>query len=122
MSIFCDLVLNDVGKANLLNRTFALKFSDPAVAAFPNVPFSVENRLSEFGVSEEVVRDLLRELSVSKACGPYELSARTLLECADELFPPPPVQLTLPHIPVRYLSRAVVRSQYSPNIQKRNTK
>ena len=81
-------VHDDVGKAHLLNRTFASKFSDPVVAAFPNVPLSVETRLSVFGVSKEVVRRLLRELSVSKACGLDGLSARIICECADELAAP----------------------------------
>ena len=49
---------------------------------------SVENRLSEFGVTEEVVRRLFRELSVSKARGPDGLSARILRDCADELAAP----------------------------------
>ena len=80
--------LDDVGKANLLNRTFASKFSDPDVAVFPDVPYSIESRLSEFGVSEEAVRRLLRELSVSKAYGSDGLSARILRECADELAVP----------------------------------
>ena len=97
-------MLDDVGKANLLNCTFASKFSDPAVAAFPNVPFSVENRLSEFGVSEEAVRRLLRELSVSKACGPDGLSARILRECADELAALCPNSSTYPCPPVSSLS------------------
>ena len=52
------------------------------------MPYSIVDRLTEFGVSHEAVRRLLRDLVVSKACGPDGLSARVLRECADELAAP----------------------------------
>ena len=81
-------VSDDTGKANLLNRTFAAKFSDPDVTVFPEVTAIEGDRLTEFRVSEDNVRILLRNLVVSKACGPDGLSARVLRECADELAAP----------------------------------
>ena len=81
-------VSGDIEKANLLNKTFASKFSDPGAAVYPDVPAYVGDRLTEFRVSEEAVRHLLRNLVVSKACGPDGLSARILRECADELAAP----------------------------------
>ena len=49
-------VSDDVGKANLLNHAFAAKFSDPDVANFPDIPFSIDDRLTMFTVTEEAVR------------------------------------------------------------------
>ena len=80
-------VNDDVGKANLLNRTFADKFASPDVSSFPKVPFSVDATLTNFSVTEDSVRRLLQDLVVSKACGPDGLSARILRECANELAP-----------------------------------
>ena len=81
-------VNDDVGKANLLNRTFADKFASPDVSSFPKVPFSVDATLTNFSVTEDSVRRLLQDLVVSKACGPDGLSARILRECANELAVP----------------------------------
>ena len=81
-------VNDDVQKANLLNHTFAAKFTDPAVPFIPHVPFSIDATLGDFHVSEDVVRRLLQDLVVGKACGPDGLSARILRECAAELAVP----------------------------------
>ena len=78
-------VADDVGKANLLNRTFASKFSSPTATHIPPSAFTTNDTMSGFTVSEECVRSLLQQLVVSKACGPDGLSARILRECADEL-------------------------------------
>ena len=63
-------ISDDVQKADLLNRTFAAKFTDPGVSFFPDVPFTIDATLTNFHVSEDVVRRLLQELVASKACGP----------------------------------------------------
>ena len=81
-------VADDIGKANLLNKTFASKFSDPAATHLPDIPFSISSTLSDFAMSEEPVRRLLQQLVVGKACGPDGLSARILRECAKELAVP----------------------------------
>ena len=77
--------VDDISKANLLNHTFASKFSDPAVTHLPDILDRTNDTLTDFTVSVEAVRDLLQQLVVSKACGPDGLSARILRECADEL-------------------------------------
>ena len=79
---------DDVGKANLLNQTFVAKFTDPAVPAIPDVTSSIGLTLTSFNVSEDVVRRLLQDLVVSKACGPDGLSALIPRECANELAVP----------------------------------
>ena len=76
---------DDVEKANLLNHTFANKFSSSAASSFPEVPFSVDATLTEFSITEDAVRHSLQDLVVSKACGPDGVSARILRECANEL-------------------------------------
>ena len=81
-------VNDDVEKANLLNHTFARKFTSSDVPFFPDVPFSVDDTLVDFSVSEGAVCGLLQDLVVSKACGPDGLSARILRECANELAVP----------------------------------
>ena len=78
-------VTDNIGKANLLNATFASKFSDPAVTHFPDNSISNSDTLSDFAMSEELVRRQLQQLVVAKACGPDGLSARILRECANEL-------------------------------------
>ena len=79
-------IADDVGRANLLNRTFARKFFDPKVTHFPNSsPVTEADQLSGFTVSVETVRDLLKNLPLGKACGPDGLSSRLLRECSDEL-------------------------------------
>ena len=81
-------VADDIGKANLLNKTFASKFSDPAATHLPDIPFSISSTLPNFAMSEEPVCRLLQQLVVGKACGPDGLSARILRECANELAVP----------------------------------
>lgn len=81
-------VTDDVERANLLNQAFAKKFSSSTVTVFPNVPSCVDATLNDFYVSEDIVRSLLQDLVVGKACGPDGLSARILRECAVELAVP----------------------------------
>ena len=47
-----------------------------------------ENCMEEIELSEELVRDVLREVKVNKAAGPDEIYGRVLNECADELAKP----------------------------------
>ena len=79
---------NDSAKAELLNRTFAAKFSDPNVRALPLAPeYNVEN-LSSFEIVEETIRSTLLSTNRHKACGPDDVSARIIHECAEELVIP----------------------------------
>ena len=79
---------DDVQKANLLNRAFAAEFADPDVPFIPDVPFTTDIVITNFHVWKDVVRRVLQELVVSKACGPDGLSARILRECASQLSVP----------------------------------
>ena len=81
-------VEDDSAKAELLNRTFATKFSDPTVYDFPPTPDYPVDQLCSFHVSEEIVRETLRSVDRHKACGPDNISGRVVRECADELAVP----------------------------------
>ena len=84
----CRKVTDDLEKAELLNRTFASKFSDPAVTEFPQAASYQLDPLVSFRVSEGAVRQILCNLSPHKACGPDNVSARVIRECAVELSVP----------------------------------
>ena len=77
----------DLEKAELLNRTFASKFSDPAVTEFPPAASYQLDPLVAFRVIEGAVRQILCNLSPHMACGP-DVSTRVIRECAVELSVP----------------------------------
>ena len=79
---------DDRAKAELLNQTFAAKFTDPNVCVFPPAPDHMLDRLCAFHVSEDIVRETLRSVDRFKACGPDNVSGRVVRECADELAVP----------------------------------
>ena len=81
-------VTDDLQKAELLNRTFASKFSDTTVTELPPTPAYQLDPLLSFHVGEGAVLHVLRSLSPHKACGPDNLSARVIRECAVELSVP----------------------------------
>ena len=81
-------VTGDVERANLLNRTFASKFSNPEVTKFPETLIYDLPTLNRLFVSEDRVRSILNELNVHKACGPDNVSARVIWECRAELAHP----------------------------------
>ena len=72
-------------RANLFNKVFSSKFSNPRVSTLPDTPvFNVPN-LSEFCVPSGKIETLLTSIGKHKACGPDGLSARILSECSSEL-------------------------------------
>ena len=79
---------DDREKADLLNRTFALKFSNPAVTEFPPAPGYDLDTLRSFHVTEDTVRNVLCNINPHKACGPDNVSGRVIRECASELCVP----------------------------------
>ena len=83
-----EKVETDVQKAELLNCVFASKFSDPSVAHVPRAPVYDIDPIQSFHVSEESVRSVLKGVNPGKACGPDNVSARVVRECADELTVP----------------------------------
>ena len=82
------LVSDDLARAVSLNETFAAKFSDPRVNSFPDAPTYPIDALSRLHISEAAVRGAIAMVSPNKACGTDNISARIIIECADELTVP----------------------------------
>ena len=82
------LVSDDLARAVSLNETFAAKFSDPRVSSFPDAPTYPIDALSRLHISEAAVRGAIAMVSPNKACGTDNISARIIIECADELAVP----------------------------------
>ena len=81
-------VSGDVERANLLNRTFAAKFSDPAIDCLPAAfDFDLPELLTS-DVSASSVSSIIGSLNIHKATGPDDVSARVIRECADQLVSP----------------------------------
>ena len=81
-------VSGDDERADLLNRVFAEKFTDPSASFYPDVVSHSVSNLSIFEVSSGDVRRLLLSIPRDKACGPDNVSARIIRECAEELVAP----------------------------------
>ena len=81
-------VSDDQGRADLLNVTFAAKFTTRDVSALPDTPAYGIDALPRFHVSEDAVRRALKSVPSNKACGPDNISARIICECAEELVAP----------------------------------
>ena len=82
------LVSDDVGRASLLNKVFAEKFSDHCVTAYPSASEYHLSALNHIDVSADQVNSILKSVRVTKACGPDGISARIVHECASELSVP----------------------------------
>ena len=82
------LISDDHGRASLLNRVFAAKFSDPAVTAYPTVTQHHLPALNVISVAPDKVCAILKSIPANKACGPDGISARIVQECASELSVP----------------------------------
>ena len=82
-------VVDDVERANLLNRAFAAKFTDPGVDELPDAPVYHVPPLTTLRCEADTVKTILRDVTVNKACGPDGISARIVHECAEELAVPP---------------------------------
>ena len=83
-----EKVVDDTAKAELLNQTFACKFAHPSVRDVPQASVYHLDPMQRFHVSVESVKSILRGINPSKACGPDNVSARVIRECADELTAP----------------------------------
>ena len=82
------LISDDIGRASLLNRAFASKFTDPNVSAYPAVTRHDLPALNRITVSVDRVCAVLKSIPATKACGPDGISARIVHECATELSVP----------------------------------
>ena len=83
-----SLVSDDNRRATLLNAAFAFKFCDRTATVYPHAPDYHVPMLSSIYVSVDKVRNVLDSVKVSKACGPDNISARIIRECAAELSVP----------------------------------
>lgn len=81
-------VSGDNERADLLNRVFAEKFTDPSVNIYPNVVNHDISMLSAFHICSEDVLKILLSIHSGKACGPDNMSAKIIKECAEELVAP----------------------------------
>ena len=79
------VVSDDVERAELLNRTFTSKFSNPEVDFYPKAPSTDLPHLTRFEISETQVIAAIDQLKNHKACGPDSISARVIKECANQL-------------------------------------
>ena len=78
-----QLVAHPKDKANVLNKFF----TDQTVIFDENIPTPLltsktDTRLDHINVTEEETVDILKSLDTSKACGPDEVHAKLLKECA----------------------------------------
>ena len=101
-------IVDDRNKAELLNRAFADKFSDPTVTVLPQAPDYAVDPLCHFSVTEDAVRAILCGIGRHKACGPDNVSARIVSECADELT-----------VPITKLCRLSLAQGVFPSVWKR---
>ena len=94
---------DDQARATVLNDAFAAKFTDPAAPLLPAAPEYPLDSLSQLHVGETEVLAALKAVSPYKACGPDNISARIVAECAAELA-----------VPLTVLYRASVQSGVFP--------
>ena len=83
-----ELVSDDQGRANALNEAFAAKFTQPHAHSLPDASSYAIDNMCRMQVSEAAVRAALELVSPNKACGTDNISARIIIECADELVTP----------------------------------
>lgn len=83
-----QLVADDRLRASILNDAFSSKFSCPAVSFYPPAPAYHVPLLNHIDVDHGKVHVILATLNASKACGPDNVSARIIRECAAELSVP----------------------------------
>ena len=78
----------DYNRAVCFSKCFSRKFSDSKIDSLPLTPMLNVSTLCSFHVPPGKVERLLLELDRHKACGPDDLSARILRECAREIAVP----------------------------------
>lgn len=81
-------IVDDRAKANVLNRTFASKFSDASPTILPDAPTYDLPSLGAIECDSNTVRAILESIPIYKACGPDGISARIIRECCEELTVP----------------------------------
>ena len=81
-------ITDDQDKANALNGVFASKFTSDTVTVLPDCPSYDLPPLVNIECSTDLVRAVLENIPVNKACGPDGVSARIIRECSDALSVP----------------------------------
>ena len=81
-------VTDDRDKANALNRAFAAKFTDSPVTVLPQCPSYNLSPLTHFECNADLVKSIMENIPVNKACGPDGISARIIRECSGALSVP----------------------------------
>ena len=74
-------------KANLLNNQFVSVFTDEDTSSLPDLGRSPHPPVPSFVIKCEGVQKLLSQIKPHTACGPDNLPAYLLKECAEELAP-----------------------------------
>ena len=74
--------------SSILNDAFSAKFYCPAFSSYPQAPAYHVPLLNHIDVGQGNVHLILASLNTSKACGPYNVSALIIRECAAELSVP----------------------------------
>ena len=76
-------------KATIFNNYFA-KQCTPFLtdSVLPPLVYHTNNRLSHFSITKDEIKDILKQLNVSKAHGPDEISAHMINLCADQICEP----------------------------------
>ena len=80
------VIIDDQKKAEVLNNQYCSVFSNPDGKTHP-IPNRVINQMSEFTISTEGIKKLIRSLRPHKATGPDTIKARFLIEFVDEVSP-----------------------------------
>ena len=81
-------IMDDVQKANILNSSFASKFTDSRNVTVPDVSSHDLPMFTRMECDVDTVRTILSSIPVHKACGPDGVSARIVRECSHELSVP----------------------------------
>lgn len=81
-------VTGDTERANLLNRVFAAKFTAPHTGPLPVSPQYDLPMFNAIHIPNGTLLRILESVQPNKACGPDNLSARIIKECACELAVP----------------------------------
>eukprot|EP00111_Clytia_hemisphaerica_P024821 TCONS_00073189-protein len=80
------VIIDDQMKAEVLNSQYCSVFSNPD-GKTPPIPNRVVNQMSDFTVSSDGIKKLIKSLRPHKATGPDTIKARFLIEFADEISP-----------------------------------
>ena len=79
---------DDHEKAEILQRQFCSVFTHEPDGDIPEFPSRTENRVSDLILSEDMVREKIKQLDLNKSYGPDEMHPRMLIELVDHFAEP----------------------------------